>query len=115
MIDKLIKTLREFNKERDWDQFHSPKNLSMALSVETSEIVEIFQWMTEEESRLPSPEKIEILRDEIGDVTIYLLMLADKVGIDPLMAAQEKIEKNRLKYPPEKAKGTAKKYNYKES
>lgn len=110
MISELIDTLREFNRERDWDQFHCPKNLAMALSVEASEIVEIFQWMTEEESRYPASAKLKVLQDEIGDVVIYLFMLADKLGIDPINAASEKIEKNRLKYPPEKAKGNAKKY-----
>lgn len=110
MIEKLIERLREFNAERDWDQFHCPKNLAMALSIETSEIVEIFQWVEDEESSHLSPEKIEVLCGEIADVAICLLMLADKLGIDLIKAVGEKIEKKRLKYFPEKSKGSGKKY-----
>ena len=105
----LIQALREFNLERDWGQFHSPKNLAMALSVEVGEIVELLQWLTQEQSRNLEPEKLNRIEDEIADVVIYLLMLADKLGVDPIDAARQKIEKNRLKYPVALAKGNAQK------
>lgn len=107
----LIQRLKIFTKERDWEKFHSPKNLAMALSVEVSEIVELFQWLTEEESCKLSPEKLQKLKEEIGDVMIYLTKLADKFGIDPLEAAREKIEINEKKYPADVVKGKAKKYS----
>ncbi len=99
-----------FIKERDWEQFHSPKNLAMALSVEVSEILEHFQWVNEEESRNLSPEKVAEVREEIGDVMIYLTELAEKLGIDPVEAAKAKLEINRQKYPAELVKGKASKY-----
>ena len=102
--------LRVFANERDWEKFHSPKNLSMALSVEVSELLEHFQWLTEEESgNLSSRARYEI-EEEIGDVLIYLVRLADRLGIDPLEAARKKIKKNRDKYPVEKARGNVKIY-----
>lgn len=110
-MNNLIKKLRDFASERDWEQFHSPKNLAMALSVEVSEIVEIFQWMKEEESYNLNPEKLQRFREEIGDVMIYLTKLADKFGIDPLEAAKEKIEINEKKYPADVVRGKAKKYD----
>ena len=96
---QLIQRLRQFVEERDWEQFHSPKNLTMALSVEVAEIVEHFQWLTEEQSRELSGEKLAKLRDEIGDVMIYLAILSDKFGMDPIEAAEEKLDKNKQKYP----------------
>ena len=109
-MKELAQKLREFAAERDWDQFHSPKNLTMALSVEVGEVVEHFQWLSEEESYQLNPNKLEKIKEEIGDVIIYLVMLADKLGIDPLQAAKEKIEKNRKNYPANIARGKAKKY-----
>jgi NTP pyrophosphatase (non-canonical NTP hydrolase) len=109
-MKELAQKLREFAKERDWDQFHSPKNLTMALSVEVCEIIEHFQWLTEEESYQLNPNKLEKIKEEIGDVIIYLVMLADKLGIDPVQAAKEKIEKNKKNYPANIARGSAKKY-----
>ena len=109
-MKELIQNLREFTNERDWEQFHSPKNLAMALSVEVAEIVEIFQWLTQEESRALNADKLKKVKEEIADVMIFLTNLADKLGIDVLEAAKEKIEVNKKKYPVEKAKGTAKKY-----
>ena len=106
----LIKDLRAFAKERDWEQFHSPKNLSMALSVEVAEIVEIFQWLTQEESRNLNFEKRERVKEEIGDVMIFLANLADKLDIDPMEAAKEKLKINRTKYPADLVKGKANKY-----
>ncbi|MFH1282885.1 MAG: nucleotide pyrophosphohydrolase [bacterium] len=110
-MQKLIKKLREFAKERDWDQFHSPKNLSMALSVEVAEVVEHFQWLTEEQSKNLSPDKLKKIKEEIGDVFIYLVRLADKLDIDLFEAADEKIEKNKLKYPAETVRGKSFKYS----
>jgi dCTP diphosphatase len=106
----LILRLRDFANERDWDKFHSPKNLSMALSVEVSEIVEHFQWITEKESFELPPDKLNEVKDEIGDTFIYLVRLADKLGIDPLEAARAKLEKNKIKYPVSKVKGKSNKY-----
>ncbi len=106
----LIKKLKAFADERDWEQFHSPKNLSMALVVETAEILEHFQWMTEEQTRNLDKKLLRKVKDEIGDVQIYLARLSDQLGFSPLEAAFEKLEKNKDKYPPEKAKGKATKY-----
>ena len=103
-------TIKEFIKERDWDQFHSPKNLAMALSVEVAEIIEHFQWLTEEQSRKLPPEKLAEVREEIGDVMIYLTELADKLGVDPVEAARAKLEINGQKYPAALVKGKAYKY-----
>ena len=103
--------IRSFAQKRDWDQFHSPKNLAMALSVEVAEIVEHFQWLTPQESDSLSAGKIERIKEEIGDVMIYLIRLADRLGIDPVQAAEDKVRINEKKYPVEKAKGTAVKYS----
>jgi len=107
---ELIRSIRDFAQKRDWNKFHSPKNLAMALSVEVSEIVEHFQWLTEDESNRLNPEKLYKIKDEIGDVMIYLANLSDMLGIDPIEAAKEKIEKNNVKYPVEKVKGKSLKY-----
>jgi dCTP diphosphatase len=109
-MQDLIKKLRKFAAERDWEQFHSPKNLSMALSVEVAEILEHFQWLTEEQSRNLDQKILAKVKEEIGDTQIYLARLADQLGIDPLLAAQEKLRKSAEKYPVEKAKGRANKY-----
>ena len=102
--------LREFIAARDWGQFHSPKNLSMALSVEAAELVEIFQWLTEEQSRNLAPDAKAAATDEIADVLIYLLEIADQLGIDPAEAVRQKMVKNAKKYPADKARGSIKKY-----
>ena len=109
-LDTLKHRLREFAEARDWDQFHSPKNLSMALSAEVAEIVEHFQWLTEEKSKTLSQDKLAEVETELADTLIYLIRLADKLDIDLLKAAKNKIEINEQKYPVEKAKGSAKKY-----
>jgi len=109
-MKELRQQLREFAKERDWGQFHSPKNLAMALSVEVAEIVEIFQWLTEEESRNLNADRLQSVKEEIADVMIFLTNLADKLGIDPLEAAKEKVQINREKYPASIVKGKADKY-----
>jgi dCTP diphosphatase len=109
-MENLVKELREFAKERDWEQFHSPKNLAMALVVEAAEIVEHFQWLTQEQSRSLPPDKLEEIKEEIADVMIFLTNLADKLGIDPIEVAREKIEKNKRNYPADKVRGKALKY-----
>jgi len=109
-LDHLRDQIQEFAKQRDWDQFHSPKNLSMALSAEVAEIVEHFQWLTEEQSKSLPLNKLDEVETELADTFIYLIRLADKLDIDLLAAAQNKIEVNKEKYPVDKAKGTAKKY-----
>lgn len=109
-MNELIESLRKFAEERDWEQYHSPKNLSMALTVEAGELMEHMQWLTEEESRNLSQEKKQKVEEEIGDVLIYLARLADKLGIDPLQAAMDKLKKNAEKYPVRHSRGNALKY-----
>lgn len=109
-LEALCLKLRSFAAERDWEQFLSPKNLVMALSVEASELVEHFQWLTEEQSKQLSPEACTAVSHECADVLLYLLQLSDKLGIDLIAAANHKIMLNAQKYPVDKARGTAKKY-----
>lgn len=109
-IQELQATLRRFAEERDWGQFHSPKNLATALSVEAAELLENFQWLTEEQSRNLSPEQREQVGEEIADVLLYLLQLADKLQIDPMDAVKKKLALNAEKYPVERARGTSRKY-----
>ncbi len=109
-IAELQRRLREFAAVRDWDQFHSPKNLAMALSVEAAELVEQFQWLTEEQSRGLDAERRERVRLEAADVFIYLLRIADKLEIDLLAAAAEKLVLNERKYPVERVRGDSRKY-----
>jgi NTP pyrophosphatase (non-canonical NTP hydrolase) len=109
-LAELQRRLAEFAAVRDWDQFHSPKNLAMALSVEAAELVEEFQWLTEEQSRALDPERYERVRLETADVLIYLLRLADKLRIDLLRAADDKIALNERKYPADRVRGDARKY-----
>lgn len=106
-LPRLQSEINQFVTERDWDQFHSVKNLSMALSVEASELVEIYQWMKEEDSNSFSSEKV---RDELADIFFYLIRLAEKTGTDLEAAVLAKLEKNRAKYPVEKSRGNSKKY-----
>ncbi len=108
--EALQAALREFARERDWEQFHTPKNLASALSVEAAELLEHFQWLTEEQSRTLSAEKRDKVGEEIADVLLYLLQLADKLGIDPIEAAKAKILANAEKYPVDRAKGSMTKY-----
>jgi NTP pyrophosphatase (non-canonical NTP hydrolase) len=109
-LESLRLALRQFVAERDWDQFHSPKNLAMALSVEASELLEHFQWMPEAESNRLGPEKLNQVREEMADVLIYLVRIADKLGVDLLEASSKKLVVNAKKYPAEMARGSAKKY-----
>ena len=110
-MQDLIAAIKTFNRERDWEQYHSPKNLSMALSVEVAELLEVFQWLTEDQSRHLPPAKKQAVEEEIGDVTILLLALADELGVDILAAARKKLERNTQKYPVHKSRGRAEKYN----
>ena len=109
-LEKLRGQLREFARQRDWEQFHSPKNLAMALAVEAAELLEHFQWLTEEQSRKLDPGTLAAVRTEIADVLLYLIRLADQLEIDPAAAAQGKLEENARKYPVEKSRGNRKKY-----
>lgn len=109
-MKSLQERLRSFADERDWDQFHSPKNLSTALIVEAAELLEHFQWLTQDQSTNLSQDKLLEVEAEIADIFIYLLRLSDKLGIDMLDAAIRKIARNEEKYPAEKVKGSAKKY-----
>lgn len=109
-LDTLKLSLREFADSRDWNQFHSPKNLCMALSVEVAEITEHFQWLTQQQSKNLPQEKLEEVAAELADTLLYLVRLADKLDIDLLSAAFKKIELNNQKYPIDQSRGNAKKY-----
>ena len=106
-LTELAGELREFAKERDWEQFHSPKNLSMALSVEVAELVEHFQWLTEEQSASLEAEDLASASEEIADIQIYLTRLADRLGVDIGEAVTRKLDLNARKYPIAKAHGSA--------
>ena len=109
---KQIKNrLREFAAERDWDQFHSPKNLSMALIVEAAELVEHFQWLSEKQSKKLPADKLAEVEQEIADIQIYLIRLADKLGIDVEKAVNAKIKLNEKKYPANRVRGKSAKYD----
>lgn len=109
-LSDLREALRIFAAERDWEQFHSPKNLAIALSVEASELLEHFQWLTEEAANALPPATLSEVRNEMADVLLYLIRLADKLNVDLLEAASQKIELNAEKYPVDKARGTSRKY-----
>lgn len=109
-LSEIVAKLRTFSDARDWAQFHSPKNLACALSVEASELLEQFQWMKEDESRLLPTEKLAAVESEIADVFCYLLMISDKLGIDLIKSTNKKIESNESRYPVDKAKGRSNKY-----
>jgi len=109
-IQDLRNKLRQFAIERDWDQFHSPKNLAMALSVEAAELLEHFQWLSDAESGAMALEKRAKVGEELADVLLYLIRLADKLNIDLANAAADKMSVNALKYPAQKARGSNKKY-----
>jgi dCTP diphosphatase len=110
-MEKLQKEIRKFVTERDWQQFHSPKNLAMALTVETAELQEIFQWLTEEASYSVDNETLGRIEEEIGDVMIYLTTLAAKYNIDPIEAAMKKMKNNIEKYPADTVRGKSAKYD----
>jgi dCTP diphosphatase len=107
---ELRDALRVFASDREWDPFHSPRNLATALAVEAAELLEPFQWLTEEQSRDPPAETRAAVEEELADVLLYLVRLADKLGVDLAQAARAKIARNAAKYPIDKAKGSSRKY-----
>ena len=109
-LESLRNQLRTFAADRDWDQFHSPKNLAAALTVEAAELLEHFQWLTEAQSQQLPPEALNEVRTEVADVLLYLIRISDKLGIDLIAAAKAKITLNAEKYPVEKARGSSRKY-----
>lgn len=112
-LPKIQTLVEQFATDRDWDKFHSVKNLSMALSVESSELLEIFQWLTEEESNRVhlDPKTMSKVEDEVADVFVYLLRIVGKTNMNLEQAVLNKLQKNAEKYPVEKARGNSKKYN----
>ena len=110
-FEKLSKRLVKFAEDRDWDQFHAPKNLVMALSVEAAELTEHFQWLTEEQSKNLSKEKLDEVAFEMADIYIYLTRLATKLEVDLPQYVEDKIIINEKKYPVDKVKGSSKKYD----
>jgi dCTP diphosphatase len=108
-IKEIAYLLLEFRKERDWEQFHSPKNLAISISIEAAELLEHFQWAREKETL--APEKKREVAKELADIFNYLVMLAEDLGIDIIESSKKKIEENGRKYPVGKAKGSAKKYS----
>ena len=110
---KVQQQLRDFAKERDWEQFHTPKNLATALAVEAAELLENFQWLTDKQARTVKDdvERMRRIEEEIADLTLYLLRLADVLSLDLQNAVDRKLAINADKYPADKARGNAKKYN----
>lgn len=109
-LSRLVAAIRQFALEREWEQFNSPKNLACSLSIEAAELLEHFQWLTDQQSRELPAAKIDAVALEAADVLLYLLNLTDKLGIDLVDAAHRKLAINAQKYPVELARGTAKKY-----
>jgi NTP pyrophosphatase (non-canonical NTP hydrolase) len=106
LVDQVLK----FRDERDWKQFHTPKNLAESIVIESSELLEIFQWIESSKSKEKAEENLDKVKDEVADVLVYLTYFCDDLGIDPDEAVAEKMSKNAGKYPAEKAKGNSKKY-----
>lgn len=109
-VQQLMLALREFAKDRDWEQFHSPKNLSMALSVEASELLEHFQWMNDQASYALGDAKHQMVSYEVADIFIYLLRICDQLNIDLIDVTKQKMTINNERYPVDKVKGSSKKY-----
>ena len=109
-LNQLSERLRRFAEARDWEQFHSPKNLSMALIAECAELVEHFQWLSEAQSQTLPADKLAEVELEMADIQIYLLRLAERLGVDLLDAVERKIALNEQKYPADRVRGSAKKY-----
>ena len=110
-LDKYKAKIQKFANARDWDQFHNPKNLSMALSAEIGELLDIFQWLTSDQSKNLSDKDLKLAKEELGDIMIYLIRLSDKLDIDLEQAVIDKIKINEEKYPIELSKGNSTKYN----
>jgi len=109
-IEALRIRIRNFADERDWNQFHSPKNLSMALIVEAAELVEHFQWMKQKDSFALTRDKFAAVEEELADILVYLVRMADQLNIDLISAAKKKIKANEAKYPADMVRGSSKKY-----
>lgn len=109
-VKSILREIQKFRDERDWMQFHAPKNLAIAISIEAAELLEHFVWTPEAESPARARTRIKELREEVADIGIYLFELADNLGIDLLEVMQEKLEKNAVKYPVSKSKGNSRKY-----
>ncbi len=110
-LNDLARQLEQFATERDWQQFHAPKNLASALVVESGELLEHFQWLTEAQSRALPPEKLDAVSSEVADVLLYLVQLSTALGIDPVAAAQGKLQHNAQRYPVALARGNSKKHS----
>ena len=110
-LGELAALIRAFAEERDWDQFHTPKNLAMGVAIEAAELMEEFHWLTPEQSDRIPPQTLEAVRHEMADVLVYLVLLADKLGVDLVAAAAEKIALNAGKYPADTVRGKATKYD----
>jgi len=109
-LEALRVRISDFAVERDWDQFHSPKNLSMALIVEAAELVEHFQWMKQKDSFALGKDKLAAVEEELADILVYLVRMADQLDIDLISAANKKIKSNEAKYPADMVRGSSKKY-----
>lgn len=110
-LQDLAQRLQQFAAEREWQPFHSPKNLASALVVEAGELLEHFQWLTEDQSRALDAERQQAVASEIADVLLYLVQLSSALAIDPVAAAQAKLQANALRYPVERARGNSRKYD----
>lgn len=110
-LNELRDAQRAFAAERDWDRFHTPKNLAMALAAEAGELLEPFQWLTPEQSANPDGQARQAIREELADVLLYLVRLADRLDIDLAAAARDKLARNAEKYPAGRVRGKADKYD----
>jgi dCTP diphosphatase len=108
----LKNSMAEFVRERDWEQFHTPKNLSMSIAIEAAELMEHFQWMTAEESKALSPQASDEVGEELADIVLYALSLSNQLGLDLSETVLDKLAKNARKYPSEKVRGKSHKYTY---
>ena len=111
VLEELRNSIRTFVQEREWDQFHTPKNLAVSLSVEVAELLEPFQWLSYGDRAELGAVNVEHVKEEMADVLIYLIRLADKLDVNLAGAVLSKLEVNRMKYPAEKVRGSAKKYD----
>lgn len=110
-IDNIKQKLADFAAQRDWQQYHSPKNLAMALTAEAGELLELFQWLSEEQSARLNDDDRRRAGEELADIQLYLIRLADRIGIDLEIAVHDKLRINEEKYPVELSRGNATKYN----
>ena len=109
-IKEIVEKIKEFRDDRDWMQFHNPKNMAVSIAIEAAELLQEFQWKNEQEVTEHIREHKERVQDEIADIAVYIFELAENLEIDLIKAMNAKIEKNKLKYPIDKSKGSAKKY-----